>query len=183
MLPTEHRADIDNLGKDAMTLCTPEAALSYIESDMVGVPLFRCYMKNKVSLKTLYMLRVVGKSLLVYRKDNKKLKKTLTLDNLHARTLPKQARVLPAGTQDQVSWWYPLKLVFAQAKKSRMVFLESLKERSELLAVILMAQGFSSQLEQYELEHEITEGSTNHVAVCLHKNTGIRVVVKATKSR
>ena len=149
----------------------------------VASPLYPCYMNNKVLEKTLFLLQLVGQELRVISRNNKRVKATLQLENLHARTFPKQVRTQPASEErkDQ-SYWYPLKLVFAE-KKSRMVFLESRKQRAEVLSAILTAQGYPSQLEQYEVEYEIEEGSSNPVAIGFHKGTGTRVAIKATDSK
>ena len=66
--------------------------------------------------------------------------------------------------------------------KSRTVFTESRKVRKQIITAIHAAQGFSSPLDQYEIEDKIGEGSCNPVWRGVHKNSGMRVAIKAMET-
>ena len=84
-------------------------------------------------------------------------------------------------TANKQLFWYPVKLVLPQ-NKSRTVFTESRKARKQMITAIQAAQGFSSPLDQYEIEEQIGEGSCNPVWRGVHKVSGIRVAIKAMES-
>ena len=52
-----------------------------------------------------------------------------------------------------------------------------------LISAILAAQGFTSPLDQYQIEEQIGEGSCNPVWKGVHKVSGIRVAIKAMDTK
>ena len=139
-------------------------------------------MLNKVLVKVHYFLQLTDNALLVISPSNGKVKARIALCQLHAKLAPKQLRS-PSEVTDLLSdtprlEWYPLKLVMV-SKKSRTIYFESPQQCQEVLQAILIAQGFQSQLDQYEIEHEIQEQGSNPVAIGSHRITGTKVVLKA----
>ena len=126
----------------------------------------------------------------------KQLRETTASDDETAEESPSKANKvqLPAqaassNAQQQAAtptankqlFWYPVKLVLPQ-NKSRTVFTESRKARKQMITAIQAAQGFSSPLDQYEIEEQIGEGSCNPVWRGVHKVSGVRVAIKAMES-
>ena len=61
----------------------------------------------------------------------------------------------------------------------RKIFLISLKERNAFIQAILEAQGFASQLEQYEVLSEIERSDKTCVVFAKHRILRVKVVIKS----
>jgi hypothetical protein len=157
-----------------------------------------CYLATKQAKLQQYAVSLSQTHLNITSIKRDKLKSAIALSTLHAKEQPKVPRQPDSEEQDTASdssnspkasantlqlrtWWYPLKLVLPN-NKSRTVFSESRSERKQLLSAVLAAQGFRNQLEQYDVEETIGEGSCNPVWVGRHKTNGLRVAIKAMES-
>ena len=114
---------------------------------------FKCHMLNKNDTLQPYILELGQGELRVLSTSENKVKATLSLELAHGRLMPKKSGVTLLETnqlaeareeckgQTSDDCWYPLKLM-VNAKKSRMLYFESRRERKDALAAILTEQGF-----------------------------------------
>ena len=147
-------------------------------------------MQNKNNTLQAYILQLGKGELKVLSSSDSKVKATLSLEFAHGRLMSKQTSGTLLGStkpeddieetkgQDSNQSWYPLKLML-NAKKSRMLYFETRRERKEALVAILTEQGFQSQLDQYRVIKAIDSGCSNPVMIAEHKLTGGWVVIKS----
>ena len=167
---------------------------------------FICYLATKNGKLCQYELNITESQISIISSSKQKVKSTLATATIHVKESPKQAREsntsdddtaedsptrskapvqLPAqqpANADKQLFWYPVKLVLPQ-NKSRTVFTETRRDRKNLIGAILAAQGFTSPLDQYQVEEQIGEGSCNPVWKGVHKVSGIRVAIKAMDTK
>ena len=115
-------------------------------------------MLNKAIVKVHFFLELTGTELLVISPSNHKVKARISLSQQYAKLAPKQPRslceVIELLSVTPELNWYPLKLVNS-SHKSRTIYFESRRQCDEVFQAILTAQGFASQLDQYEIERKI----------------------------
>jgi len=63
-----------------------------LKEEMQSSALFSCYMNNKLLQKTVYWLQLVHDEVRIISKNNNKVKTSIGLDILHARSICKQPR-------------------------------------------------------------------------------------------
>ena len=156
---------------------------------------FTCYLATKSGSLCDYLISVDAKNIQIISSSKGKVKSKLTTASTHAKEISKIAREASSSDQDTEEnspvrndeskkaeqYWYPIKLVLPQ-NKSRTIYSESRADRKELLNAILSAQGFQNQLEQYEVEQVIGEGSCNPVYLGFNKISGVKVAIKVMET-
>ena len=78
--------------------------------------------------------------------------------------------------------WYPIKLQMSRTK-SRMLFFESRRLRETALSMILLQQGYTSQIDQYDINCEVEEGCSNPVYIARHRTTDAKVAIKTVPTK
>ena len=135
-----------------------------------------CYVSTKSSTTAQYELEIKEDQILIISSLKQKVKQRLDLANIHAKVAPKYKRDVfysdgstaagspllankrnslqtasaPATTNDK-SYWYPVKLMLPH-RQVRKILLKSRSAQELLISAIHSAQGFSSPLDQYEIE-------------------------------
>ena len=135
-----------------------------------------CYVSTKSSATSQYELEIKEDQILIISPLKQKVKQRLDLANIHAKWAPKYKRDVshsddsttegspqaatvsnawqttsaPATTNEKF-YWYPVKLVLPHRQVRKILF-KSKNTRELLISAIHSAQGFSSPLDQYEIE-------------------------------
>ena len=85
---------------------------------------------------------------------------------------------IDSAANDETTQLYLVKIRLAN-KNIRKIFLRSPEERMAFIQAILEAQGFASQLEQYEVLIEIERSGETCVVIARHRILGAKVVIKS----
>ena len=73
--------------------------------------------------------------------------------------------------------YYPIQIDFEE-RQTRLLYFREESYRRAVLDLLLRAQGFTSQFDQYSFIRQLGDGSSSNVILVQHKSTGERFAMK-----